>query len=395
MMRGFDVNGVGSPTSSQGVSSLVLIDSTDVAGSIGRPGFLPKRLRSNVSNPPDVEVRVVPGGRCDVVAQRFVPEQPSSAVAVAAGLESWFNAMVEPYEIPGSTAMLALSMVDAVMGQVWRHHDTGILVQPPLDRDMSWTAEQNSWLERDFEPVPPSDDHLESALRSIAERLEPLGAEFVVFNVSTFIPDENVRWFAPDEPETIAVRANRIDLIVERLIGDLNITLVDVDRVMAELGARDAVMGIASYTPGALEVLAEEAMAVISNLPGISRDFASDTMQLTVPRYDRRTTSGTIVRWHVTEGETIDGGDLLFDVRFENLHSRLKNNGQRSGKVISMSVVAAREGFVDQIMVDAGASVTVGTRVAVITTRQDIEWSDDENAAQFPIGVKLERREDE
>ncbi|MEN8239694.1 MAG: hypothetical protein ABFR53_10885, partial [Actinomycetota bacterium] len=221
------------------------------------------------------------------------------------------------------------------------------------------------------------------------------GCELVLFNVSTVIPDEKVDLFRPDDPETTTARAARAKLVVDRLANQPGLVLVDVDRVTAEMGAGTAVVGTASYSEETLHALAEEAMGVILDLEGISQLFASDAMQLIVPRYDRRTTKATLTKWHVTGGVDVEKGDVLFDLRFSDLRASLKNDRRTTNKALKMSVVAGRSGYVDRISAEVGATVTVGTRVGVVTSTREAVWDDLDSAARFPVGIRLEARDDQ
>ena len=60
-----------------------------------------------------------------------------------------------------------------------------------------------------------------------------------------------------------------------------------------------------------------------------------------------------------------------------------------------MSVISSRSGFVDRLTVDADESIAVGTRVGVITSTPEVQWSDIDNAAQFPVGIKMMVHDDE
>jgi len=389
------MDGYGSQFGSRSVASLVLVDSVDITQSVGRKSYLEGRFKSSLSDGPAVEVRVVAGGRCDLIAQRLDGRSALEQITVPPGLEEWFSLTTGVLRLPDTTALLVMSMADAVTESVWRHKATGVLVQPPANREAAWGIEQNAWLENEFVDVPPESETLAKALRSIAEYLRPLDAEFVVFNVSTFIPDEKVYWFKVGEPETQSVRASRVNLVVEDLIAELEIALVDIDRIAAEFGAGAAVVSPCRYSPEVLGFVSEEATETILDLPNISRDFASNVMSLSVPRFDRRTINGTLTRWHVEERKPIAKGEQLFDVRFHDVASRLNASRRHSELSIAISVVAGRDGFVDRITAHEGASVAVGTMVGVIVDSPGIEWGGDDPVQRFPVGVAVERDRDD
>ncbi len=376
------------------MTTVLLVDSTDIAGSIGRSGYLRDHLTPLSDANLDVDITRITAGRCDIVAQRLTGAHARPG-DVPPGLEDWYAAMTEPIEILDTTSLFILSLADAVNREVFRHRASGVLVQPPPSYRGSWTDDQTAWLDREFEPAPPTHEHIAQALAFIAHALEPSHAELIIFNTSTFVPDEKVYWFRTGEPETTSVRAARMNLTVDLLLKEHNVTLVDVDRVTAELGARHAVVGAAAYSDETLKAIAREATAVILDLEQISHLFASDAMQLNVPRYDRRTTVATLTRWHVAPGGEVARGDTLFDLRFGNLSSRLETHHRDTDKTIDISVVAGRSGYVDSVSGAVGAELTVGTRVGIVTTTPQAHWDNIDNAPRFPVGVRVTARNDE
>ena len=374
-------------------ATIVLVDSEDVRESIGRRGFLVDHLRPMGDT--DVQVKVMPvrSARCDIIARRIDGGQ-APVDTVPPGLDTWCHEMIDPVEIPDSASLFVLSLADAVNAEVFRHRVTGVLVQPPIGFRESWTDGASTWLHENFDPDPPTVDNITDGLRSIARQLDSYAADLVVLNTSTFVPNEKVYWFNAGDPDTTSVRAARMNLVVDTLVKDLDITLVDVDRITAELGARQAVVGPARYSRETFNALAEEAITMILDLEGISTMFASDAMQLSVPRYDRRTSAATLVRWHVTPDAEIARGDVLFDLRFGNVTAKLDDHGRETDRAIDMSVVAGRGGFVDSISAEPGTELTVGSRVGVITARRGTSWHDIENAARFPVGVRILGRDD-
>lgn len=381
---------------SPGPTSFVLIASPDVHDSVGRAGFLEARLRASRADAPAPHVRLVPGIRCDVFAQQLSAGGEVPDIPAPEGLEEWFASMFAPVELNDDTALLALSMSDALGADVRRHATRGSLVQPPTDHRRTWTEEQRDWLDTQFAPHAGDTADMEDALRTIAARLAPLPTELLVFNVSTYTPDEKAYWFRDDTPEPIALRANRINLLIDRLAAELDLYVLDVDRIVAELGAADTVVAPAGYTEAALRVIADEAGAAIANLPGVSLAFGADAMQLAVPRFDRRTEAGQLVAWHVGAPAEIRQGDPLFDVRFDNLHTRLDGQGGRkTDRSLLLSVLATQDGYLRETTLPAGADITVGSMVGVVVKDASIVPGDLADAAKFPVGVKVAGRRSE
>lgn len=341
----------------------------------------------------EVEVTRIYAARWDIIALRIEGGQERRPV-VPSGLEAWYRDMTDPVEIASTTSLFVMSLADAVNADVFRDRDSGVLVQPPAGYRETWTDEATAWLDENFEPDPPTVENITRSLRSIALGLESCGADLVVFNTSTFVPNEKVYWFREGDPDTISVRAARMNLVVDALVKELDITLVDVDRVAAEIGARRAVIGPARYAPETFDALAEETIAMILDLESISQMFASDAMQLNVPRYDRRTATATLTRWHVAPDAEIGKGDVLFDLRFGNVSTKLNDHGRETDRAIEMAVVAGRGGFIDSISVSPGTDLAVGSRVGIITAHRGAALHDLDNAARFPVGIRVMGRDD-
>jgi hypothetical protein len=357
------------------------------------PGFLDDRLKPMGGTDATVEVVRIGAARCDIISQRL-ERIPTADSSVPAEIKPWYAGMTDPLAIPDTTVLLAVSLADTVNGEVFRHKATEVLVQPPAGYRETWTAEARAWLDENFEPDPPRVADIAQALRDISRRLEPCDADLVVFNTSTFVPDEKVYWFDQGKPDTISVRASRMNLVADKLVKELDITLVDVDRVTAEIGGRRAVAGPARYTPETFDALAQETVAMILDLERISSMFASDVMQLNVPGYDRRTATATLTRWYVAPDAEISKGDVLFDLRFGNVRTKLKDHGRETGRAIELSVVAGRSGFLDSIAASPGTELSVGARVGVVTAQRGAVLEDIETAARFPVGVKEVGRDD-
>jgi len=374
--------------SKRSIATFVLVDSQDVLESIGAPDFLSDRLKPMGDTDVAIDVTHIAASRCDIVARRVQGGQEPDTT-IPEGLDAWYRDMADPAEIPETTSLFVMSLADAVKAEVFRNKVTGVLVQPPSGFRDTWNDDAMTWLGEHFEPDPPTVDNITDSLRSIAKELERVGADLVVFNTSTFVPNEKVYWFRSGAPETTSVRAARMNLVVDSLVKELDIALVDVDRIAAEIGARDAVVGPAMYTRETMESLGQEAVAMILDLEGINTMFAPDAMQLNVPRYDRRTATATLTRWHVSPDEEVAKGDLLFDLRFGNIRAQLGDSERKTDRAIDMSVVAGRAGFVDSILAPPGSELTVGERVGIITAHRGATWDDIDSVALFPVGVRV------
>jgi len=373
---------------------IVLVCTDDIARSVARHGFLEGRLASPEPSRPRPTVVREPAAPLPVVVQRLTGIQPPPDLSVPAGLEPWLESSFTTRIAESAAALLVVSVAADVLGGVWRHRRHGFVVAPP-ETAMAPTPEQRRWLEQEFAPeLPPSPADIEAALRTLAKHTEEMGAHLLVFNVSTFTPDEKVYDLAGFAGEPLALRAQRIDLLLDTVAGELGFSLVDVDRIVAELGAGEHVRRPAIYSDAACAACAEEAAGAIVDVPTLRQFFGTDVMRLVVPRYDKRTIAGRLVRWHRTAPGLVQRGDPLFDVRFDDLSHALDARQNSGGKRRSLlvSVLAAGDGHLTDIVCQEGDEVEVGATVAVVGTSPGAKTDDLASTASFPVGVKVATR---
>lgn len=95
--------------------------------------------------------------------------------------------------------------------------------------------------------------------------LKASGAHVIVFNVSTFDPSDTVTNYHGLEHDTPALRAHKVALTLIDLSAEQGISIVDADRLLAEMGAQRHVESIGRYSSEATEVLCEEVLRVITD----------------------------------------------------------------------------------------------------------------------------------
>ena len=229
---------------------------------------------------------------------------------------------------------------------------------------------------------------VEESVRQVVAQLPP-AAEVIAYNVSTYIPASGGGRPTKEEQE-LGLRAHQLNRMLEEVAADVGIHLIDLDRLTAEIGTVDAVVGIAEYSDEALDSVTEEVIATIMDLPEVGRDFGTNAQRLVVPRFDRRTTTGTITEWHVEAPAKIHQGDRLFEIRYQGLSTRVGGRSDaRDGKVLNLSVVARGDGHLQEITIPEGSRADVGMLVGVILKDEEgvVEGIDSSNL--FPVGVTI------
>lgn len=346
------------------------------------------RVMSAVVDPERVELFADQGVCTAVLAQRIGWRAPPPVYEGPPELTQWFEMM---FRLPVNQERLAALVhnlyYDVLASPLFRNRTEGYLVQPPSGFEDEWDEAATRWLEDHFDKLEPqTPEDVGAALSNAAELLGD--AHLIVYNTSTVFPLE-----ATVGGEPLSLRAHRMALALDKRAEESDISIVDVDRVVAELGAAEHIVGQGVFSSEAAVIIAEEASELILDLPQIAPLIDSDVMQLALPRYDRRTDIGLIEKWHFEPGSAVGSGDVLFDLLFENLHWKVGGKQHDlSGRNLALSVVAMADGYIQEIVQKAGSTVEAGALVAVMSREDTHECGDVKSARPFPVGVR--RREE-
>lgn len=91
---------------------------------------------------------------------------------------------------------------------------------------------------------------------------EQLEAHMIFFNASTIEPGQKISNYRRLEQEPFSIRAHKLDLALMELSVLEGISIIDADRLLAELGAARHVMGPLDYSAVACEALCQELLRV-------------------------------------------------------------------------------------------------------------------------------------
>lgn len=95
--------------------------------------------------------------------------------------------------------------------------------------------------------------------------LKGSGAHVLVLNVSTVDPDDSVTNYHGLENDTPALRAHKMALTLIDLSHELGISIIDADRLLAEMGAEKNTESVGRYTPAGSEVVCDEVLRVLAD----------------------------------------------------------------------------------------------------------------------------------
>jgi hypothetical protein len=194
---------------------------------------------------------------------------------VALGLES---VDAEPAHgqgsAPGGSPPAALRGADVVVlsGQTmltepwWRHRASGQLVTPPRDWNRSGKEPRQAWLRAHCRPVDaPAVGELSACLRGMtAAAKDQVGAHLLFYNCSPIDPSDQVFNYYR-RPETMVERIRKLNLTLLKLSMETGISIIDVERVVAELGAAEVPTRL-RYTDRAAEAIRDEVVRVLDDI---------------------------------------------------------------------------------------------------------------------------------
>lgn len=125
----------------------------------------------------------------------------------------------------------------------------------------------------DIEALPERGETPEAAVHSVRESLigaiqqikEKMGAHILVANHSTVDPSGDTFNYQGVSPEPISLRIQRLDLMLIGVSHEEGVSIIDVDRKVAELGAGGNVPAPMTYGPAAAEIIADETVRVLED----------------------------------------------------------------------------------------------------------------------------------
>lgn len=100
-------------------------------------------------------------------------------------------------------------------------------------------------------------------LSEIVRSLKDFGAHVLVYNCTTIDPDDQTYNYHRVDAEPAALRAHRLNLALAQLSSMEGISVIDVDLLMAELGAAAHVIGKLEYSEAACEAIRDEVLRVL------------------------------------------------------------------------------------------------------------------------------------
>lgn len=102
-------------------------------------------------------------------------------------------------------------------------------------------------------------------LGAVVRWLKERGATVLIFNACTVDPGDEVTSYHGRDGDTLSVRAHRMDLLSLEASVEEGISIIDVDRILAEMGAAPRLNGPLDYDAIACEGIRDEVLRVLED----------------------------------------------------------------------------------------------------------------------------------
>jgi len=163
--------------------------------------------------------------------------------------------------------LVVLSIQPEVTQALWQKRPEGYLICPPPRWEQDWSAEQQQWFRDHFEPVGRLGvEQYKEHFRPLFQHLkEQLGVHVIVLGCSSYDPDDLThRYYG--RAETQSERALQLNLALYQISTLDGLSVVDVDRLVAELGGREHVAEAFRYSTRAYEEILKEFLRVVEDI---------------------------------------------------------------------------------------------------------------------------------
>ena len=164
--------------------------------------------------------------------------------------------------------IIVLSLIPEMHNQPWKHNDAGYLLVPPQDWRSSWSPSQQDWLNHNFSPLgqQTAEDFKEHFTRLMHLLKGQTEAHVILFGCSNVDPQDHTYKYHGHSTDTPSQRADRFNLAMFELSHAEGLSVIDVDRLVAELGARRNVSALFHYSPEVHAAICAEFLAVIEDV---------------------------------------------------------------------------------------------------------------------------------
>ena len=301
------------------------------------------------------EVEHEPGVRADCIMQAVtqLPEELPGADQIDGG--EWLRGRIGSRLYEQSADVVVLTLEPNVTHYAWRHRASGRLLDGPDGVQQRWPAETARWLAEQcsaeglLEPT-----RFKQEFSAVIAGLRRAGTPtIVVLNCCSIDPADHIACYSAVAGDTNAVRVHRLNLALLELSATEGVSIIDIDRIVGELGADSHVSGFLNYSAQANEAIRHEFLRVIEDLGLLEIEpvavcqepdgSSTSARKVQFPFVHRLSEGGTIVRWYKQEGDAVSFGDDLLDIELRLVGWEVKGRDERIQTLIDHKQLQADE----------------------------------------------------
>ena len=230
------------------------------------PGGLQALVRQKYDGVYDLEIARLPIGRSDLLLHQLDPLTAPGGAGQPTETQGLPERRAATQLIEQGPDVLVMSICPDLMQSTWRNPSSGHSVSSPLQSGPGGSQPESTWAA----PLTPAgvtqaDQFEENLLRIIKFIKQQVGAHVIVYNASPFDPDDKLYTFRGVD-DTFALRTQRFNLALIRLSLAEGISIVDVERLVAELGASEHVTRPLRYSGQVYTAACGEVMRILEDI---------------------------------------------------------------------------------------------------------------------------------
>jgi hypothetical protein len=212
----------------------------------------------------DVEMSHEPCHRSDIFLQQLHGRPaPAELARVLPELQEQFHTRLkeQPFDI------VVLALEPDIVNAAWRHRQEGYPVCPPNPWREIWKPHCVEWFASHFEPMPliPTAQSAANWTQIVQHIKQRLDAHVLIYNCSTVDPHDHIDNYHGKE-DNKELRTHKLDLALMHLSVQEGISIIDVDRLIAEMGAQEHVRSWCDYSDEAHEAIKYEFLRVVEDI---------------------------------------------------------------------------------------------------------------------------------
>lgn len=219
-----------------------------------------------------VEIIYESGGRSDFWLQQLEEITFPNKFHASEQLGSFPSRQLETLLTGQSPSLLLAPDIDIIVfstqaeitKNLWQHRQTGYLIDIPEDWEQQRSEAEKQEFQQHFSPTGLlSAEQSQANFSQLVQLLkEKTGAYIICYNCCDFDPsDRTTNYYQQEDP--LSIHIQKLNLALIKLSMQEGISIIDVESVLAELGAGQHVMAALNYSSEACNAICQEFLRIL------------------------------------------------------------------------------------------------------------------------------------